>query len=99
MPENEQKDDFFKNRLNDGTQEHKLQVYLIKSIEKGDETAGRLIVSIERGVETANELKKSIEEGFKTAERLKNKILWLNIVLTAATAIGAFAAFWMAFGR
>ena len=67
--EENKKADFFKDRLDSGTQEHKLQVYLIKSIEQSS----------------------------KAAEKLKNKILWLNIVLTVATAVGAFATFWLAF--
>lgn len=67
--EENKKDEFFKDRLDSGTQEHKLQVYLIKSIENSS----------------------------KAAEKLKNKILWLNIVLTVATAVGAFATFWLAF--
>jgi len=43
------------------------------------------------------ELKESTEKSSTIANKLSRRIFWLNIILAIATAIGAFAAIWMAF--
>ncbi|HZX11018.1 MAG TPA: hypothetical protein VFG01_08750 [Acidobacteriota bacterium] len=73
---NEDRENFFNEKLKGRTQEHKLQVYLIKSIDN---------------------LRESTEKSSEKAKDLSKKIFWLNVVLAAATLIGAFATFWMVF--
>ncbi len=41
-------------------------------------------------------LKYSIIESSKVSNVLSKRVVWLNIILTAATIIGAFATVWMA---
>ena len=77
------RNEFFEGRIKNGTKEHKLQVYLIKSNEA---TANKLITSIEESAESANKLKNKVV--------CLNKILTVATVIAAlATVIAALSTF------
>jgi porphobilinogen deaminase len=42
-------------------------------------------------------LESAIREATTASESLGRRVFWLNVVLAAATAVGAFAALWTAF--
>lgn len=60
---------------------------------------GRLTSITEKINSSLNELQQTIKESNQNSKKLSNKLLWLNVVLTIATVVGAIATAILAFKK
>jgi hypothetical protein len=67
------------------------------SIRHGQILASIFVRSVEDLEKAAGSLESAIRAAAASSERLGDRIFFLNIVLTLATVVGAFAAVWSAF--